>query len=248
MASGVRKSVYRGLTELRVVVVEDEAVVARRLLRLLRKILGTDLTEIVHLNTLRRALHYVEDHEIDVVFLDLDLGGNDGFDLLRDSVSRPFHTIVVSARHDQALRAFEYGVLDFVPKPYDESRLQRALDRLQADVSSTTGQARYLAVRKLGEILQIEISTVSYIRGAGDYSELHCADGGGVHLHQKSLTELMRILPKGFVRIHRSYIVDWNQIEALKSEEGSRYFVRLKDGERLPVSRNTVKQLRDSWR
>ncbi len=67
---------------------------------------------------------------IDVLFLDLNLNGKDGFDLLKTSVSGAFHVIIISAHTEQALKAFEYGVLDFVGKPFNKERLARALDRV----------------------------------------------------------------------------------------------------------------------
>ncbi|MEM7583074.1 MAG: LytTR family DNA-binding domain-containing protein [Acidobacteriota bacterium] len=232
---------------MRVIVVEDEAVVARRLLRLLRKILGRELVSLAHHATLAAAAKHLNRHAIDVLFLDLNLSGRDGFELLADSVSRPFQTVVVSARHTEALRAFEYGVLDFVPKPYDEERLRAAVDRVRAvdaPVRERDQRTKYLAVRKRGEIVSIAISDVVFVKGADDFSELHCRDGS-VHLHQKTLSALTRLLPPSFDRIHRSYIVDMEAVRSFRSEEGSRTFVRLASGEDLPVGRSRAKALRD---
>ncbi len=231
---------------MRVVVVEDEAVVARRLLRLLGKILGDDLVSIDHVATLAAAIDHLDRHAVDVLFLDLDLSGQDGFELLADSVSRSFQTVVVSARHGEALRAFEYGVLDFVPKPYDEPRLRAAVERVKAGDSSGPGRTKYLAVRKRGEIVPIAVADVVYVQGANDFSELHCRDGS-VHLHQKTLSALTRLLPAPFERIHRSYIANLDEVHSFRSEEGSRYFVRLATGEDLPVGRSRARALRDRW-
>jgi DNA-binding LytR/AlgR family response regulator len=87
------------------------------------------------------------------------------------------------------------------------------------------------------------VSEVLFVQGAGDFSEIHCRDGG-VHLHQKTLTRLEATLPVEFERIHRSYIVDVAAIRAFRAEEGSRYFVRLEGGHEVPVSRAKAKALR----
>ena len=118
------------MTDLRIALVEDEEIVARRLQRLLGRVLGDRRTSITRLTNLHDALDYLADHPIDLLFLDLDLGGEDGFRLLGEAVAASFHTIIVSARHDQALRAFEYGVVDFVAKPYTEDRLRQAIERV----------------------------------------------------------------------------------------------------------------------
>jgi two-component system, LytTR family, response regulator len=235
---------------MRVAIVEDEAVVARRLIRLVTKILGDQLERIDHLGSLSGARAHLGRSWIDLLFLDLNLRGRDGFRLLADAVSRPFDTVVVSAHHDQALRAFEYGVVDFVPKPFDQARLELAIGRVldrgagrDAVWAAARRGARYLAVRKAREVVPIPISEVLFVQGAGDFSELHCRDGG-VHLHQKTLTRLEGILPTTFERIHRSFIVDVRAIRAFRAEEGSRYFVRLEGGQEVPVSRAKARALR----
>lgn len=230
-------------TAVRVAVVEDEEVVARRLLRLLRRLLGDRLIRIDHLPTLHEALRHVRSQPVDLLFLDLNLYGEDGFRLLHHAAASSFQTIIVSAHHDRALEAFEYGVLDFVPKPFDEARLRKALERYKSRESSLRERLRVLAVRRAGEVLLVPVEEVSYIRGSGDYSELHTKDGA-VHLHDKTLTALALLLPSRFERIHRSVIVDLTQVERFVSEPGSRYFLCLADGIQLPVSRERVRDLR----
>jgi len=235
---------------MRVAVVEDEAIVARRLLRLISRILGGRLERLEHVSGLGEAESLLDRSWVDLLFLDLNLRGRDGFRLLADAASRPFDTIVVSAHHDQALRAFEYGVVDFVPKPFDEERLTRAIHRAldrgtgrRGETVREPGRARLLAVRKAREVVPIPVAEVLYVRGAGDFAELHCRDGS-VHLHQKTLNRLESILPAAFERIHRSYIVDTEAIRAFRAEEGSRYFVRLDGGDEVPVSRALARAIR----
>ena len=78
---------------------------------------------------LPEALCFIENNSLDLVLLDLNLNGDNGFDLLTTAVSESFHTIVISAYKDQAITAFEYGILDFVPKPFNRDRLEQAFDR-----------------------------------------------------------------------------------------------------------------------
>jgi len=176
----------------------------------------------------------------------LNLYGEDGFRILREAAASAFHTIIVSAHHGRALEAFEYGVLDFVPKPFDEARLRKALERYEKREEGLRQRLRVLAVRCAGEVRLVAVDEVTYIRGSGDYSELHTKDGKA-YLHDKTLTALALLLPTCFERVHRSVIVDTRQVESLLNEPGSRYFLRLVDGTRLPVSREKVQGLRARW-
>ena len=228
---------------MRILIVEDEEMVARRLERLLTSLLAGRAPAIRRAASLAEAFAEIAEREIDLLFLDLTLNGRNGFELLADAVSRRFQTIIVSAHEEQALGAFEYGVTDFVPKPFTEARLRKALDRVAARDQPVRYALRYLAVRRGGEVRPIRIEDVVYIQGAGDYAELHCRDGS-TRLHDKSLTALEQLLPSTFLRIHRSYVANLRDVRALRSEPGSRYSLRLSTGEELPVSRTRVAALR----
>jgi two-component system response regulator LytT len=228
---------------MRLLIVEDEEIVARRLERLLRSLLADRSPSIRRASSLAEALAEISGQEIDLLFLDLNLNGRSGFEVLREAVSRSFQTIIVSAHEEQAISAFEYGVTDFVPKPFTEARLRKALDRVFERDEPARDSLRYLAVRRAGEVRPIRIEDVVYIQGAGDYAELHCRDGS-THLHDKSLTALEHLLPSTFVRIHRSFVASLRYVEALRSEPGSRYSLRVSTGEELPVSRTRVAALR----
>ena len=215
---------------MRIVLVEDEAVVARRLERMVREIAGDGVDSLDVADSLAAARTLVHDRPPDLVFLDLNLGGRNGFHLLEEATAESFQTIVVSAHHDQALRAFEYGVVDFVAKPFTEERLRKALER--ATSSTARGRARCLAVRKGRELRTISLDRIAYIRGADDYSELHL-DDGSIHLHQKTLTALERVLPEDFVRVHRSYIAPLTKARGLRANA-----LILADGQAVPVGRS----------
>lgn len=229
---------------MRVLVVEDEAVVARRLIRLVRSILGDHLHGIDHAASLGDAVEAIAERPIDLLFLDLSLEGRDGFRVLEEAASGAFHTIIVSAHADQAIRAFEHGVVDFVPKPFDERRLRRAIERATGRQRAAGEHLRHLAVRRQGSIELVPLDSVLWIAGAGDYSEIHCADGRR-HLHDKTLSCLEVLLPNRFERVHRSYIVDWSRVERLRTEPGSRYRLELDTGDEIPVSRTRAAEIRD---
>ena len=114
---------------MRVVIVEDEPTVAGRIKRLTEKILAAELTALIHFDELDEALDYLSSHPIDLLLLDLNLHGRDGFEILANTVSGSYHTIIISAYAEKALKAFEYGVLDFVAKPFSTARLRKAFVR-----------------------------------------------------------------------------------------------------------------------
>lgn len=225
-----------------VLIVEDERIAARRLERLTKEILGDRLTSVKCIESLHNSEAFLSNHSVDVLLLDLNLNGLDGFELLKRAVAEPFQTIVVSANTDRAIEAYNYGVLDFVPKPFDKIRLMKAFERLeQVDTVSNTG-ASVLIVRNQGRLQIVPVEQVKYLQGAGDYVEIHLEDGSYL-LHSKSLEALVRILPESFVRIHKSYIADLNRIIRLKIFGGGKYECELNDGTNLPVSRTRYKEL-----
>ncbi|MEM8961565.1 MAG: LytTR family DNA-binding domain-containing protein [Acidobacteriota bacterium] len=230
---------------MRILIVEDEAMVAARLERLTREILGDRLASLHVLSTFGSARAFLATHPIDVLLLDLNLGGRDGFALLEEAVAGAFATIVVSAHHDGALRAFELGVTDFVPKPFGRERLARALARIDDREAALRRRLRRLAVRRGGgrRVDLVEVDEICYVRGAGDYSALH-TQNGDVWLHDKSLTLLEQVLPPRFARLHRSYVIDLDRVKALRSQSGGKHWVVLSDGTELPVSRAKIDDLR----
>jgi DNA-binding LytR/AlgR family response regulator len=175
------------------------------------------------------------ENPVDILFLDLNLNGENGFELLQGAVAGSFYTIVVSANEDQALRAFEYGVLDFVPKPVSEERLEKALNRIK-DASYAGKHAKYLPIRKPKGIALIQLEDVAYFRGDGNYVEIRLKTGVSEY-HRQTLDSLAKVLPPQFSRIHRSYIVDRRGVKNVISHGGGMYDVELESGAKLPLSR-----------
>lgn len=227
---------------MRLLIVEDEPLVAQRLERFCRDILGTRLTSVRVAPGFDAGEAVLAEHAVDILLLDLNLDGQDGMTLLQTAVAGSFHTVIVSANIDQALRAFEYGVVDFVPKPFTRERLARALERATAP-AGPAGATRYLAVKKHGRVEAIRLEEVAYIHGAGNYAELVLRDGRR-ELHDKSLERLAALLPGDFTRIHKSFLVRFGDVVALRAHEGSHYEAELRDGTRLPVGRTRYKELR----
>ena len=134
---------------MRILIVEDEATAAQRLDRLATAYLGSRLKEIVHAETVERGRKALAASRFDLVLLDLDLNGADGFEIIRGAHNAP-RVIVVSARVQRAIDAFDNAVMDFVVKPVTQERLARALDRALDAAPAPGGTS--LVVRSAGRI------------------------------------------------------------------------------------------------
>lgn len=227
---------------MRILIIEDEARIARRLERMTTSFFEQN-SLITLCDSVEKGLSYIENNSIDLLLLDLNLNGESGFDVLETVVSRSFHTIIVSAYTDKAIKAFEYGVLDFVPKPFDEIRLGQAFKRITNTLKTTDEPLKFLAVKKAGNIKLIDIDDLLYIKGAGIYSELYLINGSR-ELHDKSLENLAQLLPSTYERIHKSYLVSLALAEKIVIEPGSKYNLLLKSGELLPIGRSRYADLK----
>lgn len=228
---------------MRILIVEDEPPIAEYVETLTRECLGARLTSVHRCHELEHAEEYLARHPVDVCLLDLNLGGEDGYRLLREAAARSFETIVISANTDRALEAFRHGVLDFVPKPFGVDRLREALDRVGAAPRDDPPLTQFLCARRDGGVRVLPLETITHFRSAGHYVEAHL-ETGGFELLDKSMATLERLLPPGFVRVHRSCFVDASRIDWFGHVGGGRYEVRLRGGAVLPLARSAARELR----
>ncbi len=231
------------------VIVEDEPLVQQRLLRLSRKILADRLQKVQVFDDIDEAEVYLEENCVDLLLLDLNLQGRDGFTLLKSQVAASYHTIIVSAYADKAINAFEYGVLDFVAKPFTEQRLTKAFQRLLESQQRSDYGCRYLSVKVAQSIELVPVSELSFVRAEGHYAELNLPDANSPNewktfLHSKSIDKISAILPESFLRVHRSYLVNMNRVKELKVAAGGRYLLELLSGHSIPVGRTRYKELK----
>jgi two-component system, LytTR family, response regulator LytT len=227
---------------MKLLIVEDEPMIRARLQRLCRELIGPSM-QTVAVADLVTAQDLLRDRAFDGVLLDLNLAGHDGFALLREAVAAAMHTVVISAHGERAVEAFALGVLDFVPKPFTRERLMLALQRLQGLGGPRGRPLKQLAVWRARGVALVEAASVCCIASVDEGAELHLADGR-TELHAKPLERLLPLLPAGFVRCHRGWIVNLTAVQVLYSARGSRSWLRLKDGRELPVGRTYLAALR----
>ncbi|MEM0992308.1 MAG: LytTR family DNA-binding domain-containing protein [Bacteroidota bacterium] len=230
---------------MKILIIEDESRIAKRIQRMTKSCFGGQLTQLTHCDSLEEGITYLQHHEIDLLLLDLNLNGADGFQVLEQMNAGAFHTIIISAYQDRAITAFEYGVLDFVLKPFTQERLAKAFQRLSTTILPAHS-VKYLAVQKRGSLQLIDVKAVIYIKGAGTYTELHLKNGTKA-IHNKSLDKLQQLLPQQFERIHKSYLLDMTLAQQFIVASGSKYAVLLTNGEQLPIGRTRYKALKERW-
>ena len=231
---------------MRVVIVEDEPIIAQRLERQLKSVmqgLELPLDALNVFDDLDSAESYLSETPTDLLLLDLNLHGRDGFELLKQVTAQAFHTIIISAYAERAIEAFEYGVLDFIAKPFSEARLEKALSRLKNAEHSSSSAAQYLSVRKSAGIELVKVQEIDFIKADGHYSELNLTSGK-TELHDKSIDKLFQLLPPNFEKIHRSYLVDFNKVQKLNIEPGGKYSLTLKSGVELPIGRSRFNDIK----
>ncbi len=202
----------------------------------------------------------------DLVFLDVQMPGGDGFEALAKLEPPAAPAVVfVTAYNEHALRAFEVNAVDYLLKPYDDSRFNAALQRAKAAVRRRQSEAmnsrltellnylqhdgaRPLArengggagervlVKSSGDIFFLKAEEIDWIEAEGDYMKFHVA--GRAHLMRETMARLeARLNPRRFIRIHRSTIVNLDRVQKLSPSFAGEYAVVLTDGMKLRLSR-----------
>jgi len=230
---------------MRILIVEDEAVAARGIERMVRDIVGNRIESLKIQSSLTASELFLEDSPIDLLLLDLNLNGEDGFELLTHAVADSFQTIVISANTDRAVEAFQYGVLDFVPKPVSPDRLRLAIDRYENATGRSAEPIKTISVRNDDTVQLVPIDEILYLTGSGNRVILHQKNGKELH-HRKTLEAILKLLPPHFDRIHKSCIADLREFDHFKIRSGGKYSVVLKNGESLPLSRTRYRELKES--
>jgi two-component system LytT family response regulator len=192
----------------------------------------------------------------DLVFLDIQMPGLDGFGVIDAvGVKRMPHVIFVTAYDEHALRAFEVGALDYLLKPIDGSRFSEALERARRRIRGENLEAvserlgkmmaalrvernhlERLSIKSAGRITFLSVDEIDWIEAADNYVQVHA--GGESHLLHATMNGLeSRLHPDKFLRIHRSAIVNIGKIKELHTMFHGEYRVILKDGTRLTSGR-----------
>jgi two-component system LytT family response regulator len=230
--------------KIRTLIVDDEPLARSNLAVLLR--LDPQIEIVNECGSGVEALAEIRSAKPDLVFLDVQMPECDGFDVL-ELLGRdlPPAVVFVTAYDQYALRAFEAGALDYLLKPFDNARFDRALVRAKERITHGRSLPRTLerlAIKSVGQVSFLKVSEIDWIEAADYYACLHV--GPRTHLLRRSMSELEHELdPTVFCRIHRSTIVNLDRVQGLMLSEDGEYEVLLENGTRLRLSRRYRKPL-----
>jgi two-component system LytT family response regulator len=230
--------------KIRTLIVDDEPLARSNLAVLLR--LDPEIEIVSECGSGVDAPREIRAAKPDLLFLDVQMPECDGFDVLELlGAEVPSAIIFVTAFDQYALRAFEAGALDYLLKPFDNARFDRALARAKEKIAQGKGlpkKLQRLTIKGAGQVAFVSLSEIDWIEAADYYAALHV--GEKTHLLRRSMSELEQDLdPTTFCRIHRSTIVNLDRVRGLKLSEDGDYQVLLKNGTELRMSRRYRKQL-----
>ncbi|MEO7064827.1 MAG: LytTR family DNA-binding domain-containing protein [Dokdonella sp.] len=254
------------MAEIRVAIVEDEPPARAKLRRMLGE--HAEYRIVVEADDVAGGLAALRDDKIDLLFLDIQLGAESGFELITRAAP-PFPLIVfTTAFHEHALRAFEFAALDYLLKPFDRERFARCLvrvaerlaerreydggsadeerlRRLGADLVQLPRLQR-IVVHERGSSLVVPMAEVQRLSASGNYVEVHTDTKR--HLVRATLSRLaQRLDPGEFLRVHRSHLVHADFIKAIAPWAHGDLKLRLRDGSELMLSRRYRALLPEGW-
>jgi two-component system, LytTR family, response regulator len=239
---------------IRVLVADDQPMARERLVSLLAA--EPDIEVAATASSGPETVESIRQSAPDLVFLDLQMPGMDGFKVIEEiGVDRMPPTVFVTAYDEYAVRAFEVQALDYLLKPFGRHRFQSALARArkhlerdrQGDLAQRLGEllrsgrssssaSERLLIKAAGRVSFVEIGAIDWVEAEGNYVRIH--SGAQVHQLRDTMNGLIaRIGERDFFRIHRSRIVNISRVKELIIAGGGDYQVVLWDGTQLGLSR-----------
>lgn len=195
----------------------------------------------------------IQEHQPDLIFLDVQMPKITGFEMLELLEEAP--AVIFTTAFDQyALKAFDAQALDYLLKPFSKERFRQAMDRvmnqLGNDDSGEKSGLQYLAeksnrlvVRVKNDIKIIPVLSVRYFEAEDDYVGIHTEEGK--FLKKMTMKQLEDSLDAGkFARVHRSFLINLNEITGIEPYERESYLAKLRSGEKIPVSKSGYARLR----
>jgi two-component system, LytTR family, response regulator len=213
------------------------------------------------------AVAAIRELKPDLVFLDIQMPGRTGLDVVRDIGVESMPPVIFTTAYDHALAAFDLAAIDYLVKPFDDERFEKAFRRARKmielnQVSKLSDELRTLlgggqeskpinnqyleriAVEMRGQVRVVPVKQVDYMIASGPYAELFVGDKRYL-IRERMQTLEDRLDPAKFFRIHRSAIVRLDLVETLIRNPGGDYAVVLKGGQRLKVSRGRFEKLEE---
>ncbi|WP_350293522.1 LytTR family transcriptional regulator DNA-binding domain-containing protein [uncultured Croceitalea sp.] len=211
-----------------------------------------DLVLVAEVNNGVDAITEINRFKPDLVFLDIQMPGKTGFEVLTHLEELP--KIIFSTAYDEyALKAFEVHAVDYLLKPYTKERFQAAIDKLSNDNDKLGALTNSLLMEKPSypqrvlvehnkKLITVKVEDIVWIEAFGDYSKLHLYKG--IYLSNFGISQLEEKLnPSNFIRIHRSSIINLESVKELH-KYGKSYDVTMQNGDVVRVSRGYMDALK----
>jgi two-component system LytT family response regulator len=191
----------------------------------------------------------IEEHDPDLVFLDIEMPGMNGFDFLETVSHHKFGVIFTTAYNEYAIKAIRHSALDYLLKPVDKDELVKAIERAEIFRSSNAAQNISKLLESIGSrknerialpsmegIMMVDIKDILYCESENNYTYIHLVDGSKL-LVSKTLKSIEAMIGSEdiFFRVHHSYLVNMKCVQQYIKGDGGE--VLLKNGKRLMVSR-----------
>jgi DNA-binding LytR/AlgR family response regulator len=204
---------------MKTLIVEDNKMAAMATRQLLS---GISFVELVgECENALEAVNFLAQNNVDLVLLDVEMPKMTGIDFLKQITKRPL-VILVTAKTDYAVEAFEYNVVDYLVKPISQERLLKAILKAKELFDSTNKVVEqqdngFLFVKEKGVLSKVLVDEITYIQALGDYLTIYTQTGKHVvHMTLKNFLE--RFPTPNFHRIHRSYIVALDKIDSIADD------------------------------
>ncbi len=199
----------------------------------------------------------IQQHQPDLVFLDIQMPKINGFEML-ELIDQPPAVIFTTAFEEYAIKAFESHAIDYLLKPFSKERFDKAIQKWQQQnqqerktdtqnllntINTNITQQSRVVVKDNGKIKIIPIANIQYLEAADDYVKIHTAEG--VFLKNKTMGYFEEVLgSQNFIRIHRSYIINVQLITRIDPYEKENHLAILSIGLKLPVSKSGYAKLK----
>ncbi len=233
---------------LKAIIIDDEINGIKYLQHLIAKNCPT--VEIMASETIpEEAIESIEKLKPDVVFLDIEMPIISGFELLEQLKHLSFHVIFTTAYNNYAIKAFKYNTIDYLLKPVDAGELTVAVNKLDLVVKNgkpnlsisellekidNTLSKKKLAINSLNEIIYVEMDSIIRFESDSNYTNVFLTDGKKI-TSSKTLKDYEGLLSNNFFRVHKTFIINLNQIERYVKTDGG--YVVMTDNIQIPVSR-----------
>jgi two-component system, LytTR family, response regulator len=242
---------------IKAIIIDDE--------RLARSLVGEYLSSHADIEIIKECcdgfegLKAIQEHQPDLIFLDIQMPKINGFEML-ELIEQPPAVIFTTAFDEYAIKAFDNHAVDYLLKPFSKERFDKAIEKWKAiherkenssalqqvmeTVSNSPMQRERIVVKSGSSIIVIPVYDILYLEAADDFVKIYTRKGHW--LKNKTMTHFEQQLDASqFIRVHRSYMVNISEITRLELYEKDSHILLLKSGEKIPVSKSGMSRLKE---